>query len=320
MGGTGPDPNRLLDEAIDLIIRLQNDAGNTVTLEMIKGWRARSAEHEKVWQKVAAAHGTSGKVLGDRDKAKRREASKITRRKFVIGGAVGVGAVAAGSVLIPDAIVRARADHITEKGEIRRIELADGSIATLGPESALALDFEAAHRGVELLMGMSYFEVAKAPARPFVVKASGLTALALGTAFDVSVDAGLVTVSVSNGLVETRPTDAHLLAASQLKGGDWLAVDVASRGVDRGTREVSQIAAWRNASIVAEREPVSVLVAKISRWYPGRVIVADPFIGSQKVSGVFDLSNPRRALEAVVHPAGGRVRELSSFLTIVSPI
>ena len=312
--------DRLLDEAIDLIIRLQNDPENPVAIEMIEGWRARSAQHARIWEKVAAAHGMSGKILSDRAKAERRAKTKLSRRKFVIGGAAGVGAIAAGSVLVPDAIVWARADYLTAKGEIRRVELADGSFATLGPESALALDYRPERRGVELLRGMSYFEVAKDAQRPFSVRTGRLTATALGTAFDVSEDAGLISVSVAEGIVEAQRPGAGAAANVQLTVGDWMAFDPASDAIDRGKRDAGQIAAWRDAIVVADREPVSALVARISRWCPGRVVIADPFIGAQRVSGLFDLRDPHRALEAVVHPAGGRVRQLSSFLTIISPI
>jgi transmembrane sensor len=314
-----PDHERLLDEAIDLIIRRQNDPDNPVSNDMIRAWRARSPAHEDIWAKVSGAHGSSGKVLTERVNAERQEKSKVTRRKFVIGGAAGVGAFTAGSLFLPDAIVWARADHMTDKGEIRRFELKDGSVATLGPESALALDYTPGRRRIELLRGMSYFEVREDAGRPFVVETSLLTATALGTAFDISDDAGLVSVGVAHGIVEARADDTTS-APARLAAGDWLAFNASAGGIDRGKREVGQIGAWRDAQIIAEQEPVSALVARIGRWYPGRVVIADPAIGSQKVSGIFDASDPRRALEAVVLPAGGQVREISSYLIVISPI
>ncbi len=313
------DQARMLDEAIDLIIRLQNDPDNPVALEMIAGWRARSAEHERIWRKVSGAHGMSGKILTDRAKAASRAKAKVTRRKFMIGGAAGLGAVAAGSILVPDAILSARADFITKKGEIRRVDLDDGSVATLGPESALALDYGLERRGLELLKGMAFFEVTKDPARPFVVATSELTATALGTAFDMSEDAGLVGVSVAEGEVETHSRDIGGWASATLNAGDWIRFDASTRTVDRGKYDVGQIAAWRQALIVADNAPVSALVARIGRWYPGRIVVADPYVGSHRVSGLFDLREPERALEAVVHPAGAHVRRVSSYLTIIAP-
>ena len=320
MNDAAPDFDRLLDEAIDLVIRLQNDPGNPVALEMIRAWRARGQDHEKVWAQVSDARGMTGKILTDRQSAKRREKLGLTRRNLLIGGTIGLGAAAAGSLLIPDAIILARADHITVKSEIRRVKLPDGSIATLGPDSALALGYEPSRRRIELLKGMAYFEVEKDIQRPFMVEAGELVATALGTAFDMSSDAGTCMVSVDRGMVEARASGSALPLGKGLGAGDWMTFDQSSRGIDRGKRETGQIAAWRDKLIVAERERISALVARIARWIPGRVVFADPFVSSQKVSGLFDLTDPLRALEAVVHPAGGRVRQASSFLTVISPI
>jgi transmembrane sensor len=60
MSGAGPDQNRLTDEAIDLVIRLQNDPGNPVAIEMVRAWRARSPEHERIWARVTKVHGAAG--------------------------------------------------------------------------------------------------------------------------------------------------------------------------------------------------------------------------------------------------------------------
>ncbi len=320
MNEATPEPDRLLDEAIDLVIRLQNDPENPVALRMIEAWRARGPEHERIWARVSEAHGMTGKILTDRRTAERRRKLGLTRRNLVIGGAVGLGAAVAGSYYIPDALVRSRADYTTAKGEIRRILLADGSVATLGPDSAIALDYAPDRRGVELLKGMAFFEVAKDALRPFQVRAGQLTATALGTAFDISSDAGVLGVSVDHGQVEVRVPASSLATGARLDVGEWMTFDSSSQEVDRGRREAGQVAAWRDNLIVAEREPVAVLVARIGRWIPGRIVIADPFIGAQKVSGLFDLSDPRRALEAVAHPAGGNVRRVAPFLTVISPL
>lgn len=315
-----PEQDRLLDEAIDLIIRYQNDAANPVATDMIRAWRARSLQHEEVWARVSKVHGVSGTILTEQRRIERRESLGLSRRNFAIGGLMALGAGATAYTFAPGMILQARADHITAKGEIRRIDLPDGSVATLGPESAIAIDFQSAARRIDLLAGMSFFEVAADRSRPFSVSSGELRATALGTAFDVSSDAGILTVSVDHGLVDVQAPGKALAAGLKLSEGEWMAFDPASGGIDRGQREKSQIASWRDKLIIAERESVSALVARIGRWIPGRIVIADPFIGSQRVSGLFDLNDPARALEAVVHPAGAHVRRISSLLTVVSPL
>lgn len=320
MNDTTPEQDRLLDEAIDLVIRYQNDPENPVAVEMIRAWRTRSPQHEQVWARVSKVHGASGKILSEERRRERRQSLGLTRRNLMIGGFTALGTGLAAYALGPRIVVQARADYQTAKSEKRRIELPDGSVATLGPESAIALDYRKDRRTVDLLAGMSFFEVASDASRPFSVLSGRLKATALGTAFDVSNDGGILTVSVDHGLVAVRLADAVLDGGEKLGDGQWITFDPSSGGIDRGRRERGQIASWRDNLIIAEKEAVSALVARIGRWMPGRVLIADPSIGRQRVSGVFDLNDPLRALQAVVHPAGGRVRRMSSFVTVISPI
>lgn len=314
-----PDDRRLFREAADLAIRLQGDPGNPVSIDMVRAWVARSPAHQQAWARVAEIHGMAGQILNERRQESERASRNPTRRAFMIGGLIGTGALAAGSWVLPDLLIDLRADYTTETAEIRQITLADGSMVTLGPASAIGVDYSDRGRNIRLLAGMAYFEVVSDTSRPFSVLSDDVTATALGTAFDVSNDAGAVSVSVDHGRVE-----AHVAAGitgEELDAGDWIVFNVATHGiVSRGTRDPSQIAAWRNGMIVAERESVSALVARITRWQGGKVVVADPFLGSRVVSGVFDLRDPLRALDALVRPFGARVRRITPFVTVVSPV
>jgi len=320
MNETIPDQNQLLDEAIDLIIRLQNDPGNPVAIEMIRAWRARGIKYEEAWTRVAKVHGASGSILMEKRRLERRESLGLSRRNFMVGGLAVLGAGTSFYTFGPHLLLQARADYISAKGEIRRIDLPDGSVATMGPDSAIALSFSDDRRIIHLLAGMSYFDVKSDPNRPFSVLAGGLNATALGTAFDVSSDAGVLSVSVDHGLVDVRSSDTGFETGIELGQGQWVAFDPVSGSIARGEREKDQIASWRNNIVVAEKETISALVARIGRWVPGRVVIADPSIGNERVSGIFDLNDPLLALQAVVHPAGGRVRRISSFLTVVSSL
>ncbi|MBB4953714.1 transmembrane sensor [Agrobacterium vitis] len=314
------EERRLFREAADLAIRLQNDAGNPVSADMLRAWISRSPAHEAAWAKVAAIHGMTGKILTDRKRAAQRESLGLTRRNLMIGGALGLGAMGAGSPFLPGLLVKARADVITATAELKTIPLPDGSMVTMGPDSAIGLHFTNGQRNIDLLSGMAYFEVMKDPARPFTVNASGFSVTVLGTAFDVSSDAGVVSVSVDHGLVEAQAPGLSPRGAERLREGQWLAFDLSSHSINRGEREPFQIAAWRKGMIVAENETVSALVARISRWQAGQVVMADPFLGERLVSGVFDLGDPLRALDAVVRPFGARVRKITPFVTVISPV
>lgn len=311
--------DQLFEEALDLIIRLQNDPASPVARDLINRWRARGPEHEAAWAEAFEIHGMAGKVIEDRRQAEEAK-SGVSRRTIVLGGVAGLVAVGAGATLGPDLLLRLRADHLTSTAELRRVTLADETVVTLGPDSAIRNAFTPSQRRIELLTGMAFFEVAPDPAHPFEVVADGMTATAPGAAFDVSIDAGFLTLAVDHGRVAVERPGSTLTPREILADGGWLTFDNRTPHIERGTRAAGEVALWREGMIVAERETISAVVARIARWQPGRVLVLDPGLGAQRISGVFDLRNPLMALGAVVQPRGGKVRQISPWFTIVSPV
>ncbi|WP_374833109.1 FecR family protein [Paenochrobactrum pullorum] len=306
----------LLDEAVDLIIRLQNDPENPVTAEMINAWCGRSALHEQTWRRIEKLYGASGQVLNYQRRAERY--TVMSRRNVLLAGLLFLGGGTFLYTVGPSILMRQRADYITAKGEVRHIRLEDQSQVTLGPDSAIAVEYVQSQRVVKLLAGMAYFEVTRDTQRSFTVYSDNTQITALGTAFEVSNDAGIITVGVDHGLVEARAS-GELSMGERLQQGQWLVFDPARQTVERSERSANQIASWRDNYLIAEQEQLSSLVARIGRWHNGRIVIADPSIGRKRISGIFDLSNPLVALEAVVNPAGGKVYQLTSTLTIISP-
>lgn len=315
-----PEEDRLWEEALDLIIRLQGDPANRVANDLVQNWRARSPAHDAAWQEVAEIHGMAGQVLLDRKRQERQAERKVTRRALLVAGGVGLGGAIVAATVGPRLLLEAQADVLTAKAEITQVTLEDGSLATLGPESALKLDFSTDARRIELLSGMAYFDVARDEARPFHVTSGLLTATALGTAFDIAADADVTTVSVDHGVVEVRAQDALFGDAERLEAGGWISLDSANQVIERGVRDAGQIAAWRENLLIVDRERIAAVVARIARWQPGAIVMADPGLAALPVSGVFDLSQPVRALEAVVHPYGGKVRQITPWMTVISKI
>ncbi len=309
-----PDEDQLFDEAVDLMIRLRSDPDNSVTLETIQRWRQRGPEYERAWSEAAEIGGMAGKVLGE----ERQAGPAMTRRKLLAAAPLLAGALAGGSYLAARSF-GPHADFASAAAEFRDVTLADGSRATLGPDSAIALNMTEGKRGVSLLQGMAYFDVKEDAGRPFSVRADSLTASATGAAFEIGDNADFLTLSVGRGDVTATGPWSEAGSGLSLAAGEWLNFD-GKASVATGERDPAQVAAWREGLVVAEKEPVSAVVARIARWRHGRVVMLSPWLGRQKVSGVFDLRDPVLALEAAVQPYGGRVREVSPLLAVVSLI
>lgn len=313
------EEDRLFDEAVDLLIRIQSDPENPVALDVARRWLSRGPAQEKAWSEALEIHGMTGKILTDRRRADRKAAFSVSRRVLMVGSFVGAAGLVAAASSGPRLILQARADAMTATGEIRRLELPDGSFATLGPNSAIALTVTAQRREIELLQGMAFFEVAPDETRPFRVTSAGVTATALGTAFDVSSDADCLTIAVDHGLVGVDLPPDNAIAPARLAQGEWLTFAEGDQSVSIGKKDRSQIASWRHGMVVVERETVAAVVARIARWKKGEVVITSPSFGRRLVSGVYDLRDPALALEAVVQPHGGRVRSVTPYLTVISP-
>ena len=100
--------------------------------------------------------------------------------------------------------------------------LDDGSVIELNRGARIAVEYSPTLRRVRLERGEAHFVVAKDAARPFVVEAAGVTARAVGTAFNVRLAATDVEIIVSEGRVavgsERPAADAPpppVLAANQ---------------------------------------------------------------------------------------------------------
>lgn len=284
----------LLDEAIDLAIRLQNDPDNPVTHRLLAEWRGRSARHEAAWAKVAALHGLAGQAMG-------RRRSAPTRRAALLG----LGAIGAGAVVWPALRLRVTADHMTAKAEQQLLDLPDGSILALGPRSAVAVDFTETNRIVHLLEGMIYVTVASDA--PLLVTSGDLTASARVAGFEVWSDTG--TVGVASGAVTASTGDA---GPRMIDAGEWF------RAGDTGQLSAAGVASWRENLLLADDEPLGILAGRVSRWLPGRVVVAGTQLAETRISGVFDLGDPDGALAAAVAPTGARIRHVSPWLRVIA--
>ena len=71
----------------------------------------------------------------------------------------------------------------------------------------------------------------------------------------------MLSVSVDHGVVEAQAPGSTIAAGTKLTAGEGVTIDSVTHAIERGSREASQIAPWRDNLVVAEKEAVSALVA-----------------------------------------------------------
>ena len=203
----------------------------------------------------------------------------------------------------------------TEVGGLQKMALPDGSVVALNTDSAVEVGFTAAERRVRLARGEAHFVVAKNPARPFVVEASGVEVRAVGTAFNVRLRPESIEVLVTEGRVrvnDIRGTGTSLItpAGSGPASSAELPVIVAGQRaviplaplanavalapmvvVPVAPAEISQMLAWEDRRLEFDPKPLSALVAEFNRYSRHKLVVADPAIAGLKVGGSFRVSD-----------------------------
>ncbi|WP_084669864.1 FecR domain-containing protein [Duganella zoogloeoides] len=173
----------------------------------------------------------------------------------------------------------------TALGELRKVPLADRSLASIDSATRLEVSIDARQRRIGLLKGQAWFQVAKDAQRPFVVSAGAVSVTAVGTAFAVQRQPGGADVVVTEGVVEVRRGADHApvrIAAGQqayvAEQGGAIAV---RRQADAATRQL----AWREGMIVLQNDTLARAVAQFNRYNRRQLIIADPTLRSKTLVG-----------------------------------
>ncbi|MEC3909547.1 FecR domain-containing protein [Sphingobium sp. CR2-8] len=240
------------------------------------------------------------------------------RRRFLqfSAGAAALTAGVGSMFVLP----RLRRNELrTDLGEIRRVPLADGSVAVLNTASRLAITLEPRRRTIQLEKGEAWFQVAHDKSRPFVVESGTVRVRAVGTAFAVRQHADGADVLVTEGVVETW-IDGHEEARRRLAAGSRSFVDAAVIGatspIDSKSQDVEQALAWRGGEIVVDGQTVDYAVAELNRYNRQQIVVGDPSIGRERLVGYFRTNDPMKFADAVVDMTGAHVvqRENEIFI------
>lgn len=189
-----------------------------------------------------------------------------------------------------------------------RQALADGSLVELKDGSRLEVRFTAAERRVRLAAGEAHFTVKQDPARPFVVEAGGVAVRAVGTAFNVRLEAAAVEVLVTEGRVQVdAPEGADPLPA--LAVGERATVPRAAAAepalVARLTPgQIREELAWQAPRLQFHETPLADALAEFNRHAGGpRLVIGDRALGRVPIGGTFRVDNREgfvRLLEATL--------------------
>lgn len=214
--------------------------------------------------------------------------------------------------------LRGRGAYVTEVGEFRSIALPDGSVMRLNTDSKALVGYGESHREVTLLRGEAMFEVAKDPARPFLVRTGQLVVRAVGTAFAVRVAAASVDVTVTEGVVEiSGNASKRILAPQAVKANERAVTQRDSLKVEPISREeVRRRLAWRNGMVSFDGQPLRSAVAEVNRYGQRPIVITDAQLAEQPIVGMFRAGDTETFAKTAAAALGAEVVVDGEVITI----
>lgn len=282
------------------------DAGQRAELD---AWLAEDVRHQGAYVRAAVLHnalrqagqpavypGEDRYVLRTPGAAPDGAASDgaPTRRRFLRYGALAAGVAAVG-VSTALTYFSAPTTLTTAKGEARRVQLADTSVATLNTGSELTVQLGKHERRITLSKGEAWFAVAKDKSKPFIVAAGEARARAVGTAFSVRRLNGGAEILVTEGLVEVWAEGGNAEHKLVAAGERSYVPDRATQiEVARQPAEVERKLAWRDGKLVFLNQTLGEAVADFNRYSARKIVVADPALVDRKIFGRYQTDAPEQ--------------------------
>ena len=284
---------RIDSEATDWVVRNHGRALSAAEQADFDRWLQTSPRHRGAFLRASAAWMDLDRlaaVAGSRGLSD----SDTSLKSHRLAVAAGVAMVMLGGITAW--WVHARHNvYVSEAGQVRTVALADGSHMVLNAETRATVQYDDAHREIDLTKGEGFFQVAKDPARPFVVRVGAVSIRAIGTVFSVRTTHHRVDVTVSQGMVELvdNSNPDHVLRR-RLGANEQATVEETHR-VEVQRLDETQVArrlGWREGLLDFAGQSLTEAVAQMNRHNHKHIVVDDPLLGARPVVGQFLANDP----------------------------
>lgn len=264
----------------------------------LAAWLARSPRHYGAYARARAVMAWSGRAAALGGELRRAGRKPRWRRWWMAG--MASAAMAALVAWLPwrsppRAPLPEGTLYATERGQILRVALDDGSAVTLDAGSRVRVRFGERRRDLELLAGTALFDVARDPSRPFAVAAGDRVVTAVGTRFAVARDgqaSPVVEVLVSEGIVDVGRAHARDRGERLRAGMRAVAVPAGPLRVERlDDEELQRRLLWREGLLAFDGDTLAAASERFRR-YGGPAILVDPRVAGQRIVGLYPAHDP----------------------------
>lgn len=307
------------DRAIDWLVKLRDDQLDDNDLDAFAQWLGQAPEHgeaftvaEQLFNDMVSAIGDPAptEIVSHADQAQMaakviplpRRPAKSGKPRW-LAPAIGIAAswlLAIGLVMPKQShpLSNYFSDYRTQTGELREIQLSDGSRLLLNTNSSISVDFSSDSRKIVLHHGQVRFTVAQDTQRPFQVVADNLTVRALGTVFDVYKhdDAETSIIVQEHAVAATLAGPDGQTGSIKVSEGQQLNYKPGHPLPQPEPAKLDQATAWQQHRLLINDRPLIELITELERYRLGRIFIADPALNNLRVSGVFSMDNPESTL------------------------
>lgn len=246
----------------------------------------------------------------------------LSRRQALTWG--GVLAASLAVAIVAGVSLQAPEAHATERGEVRRVPLADGSTVTLNTNTKVTVRNSNTRCLVTLIEGEIFLDARSGPDHPLVVQAAGCHLSAHAGAFrvrrigdapiDILVGAGRVDLSVSDGAA----TNAFILNP----GTRAVVLPAPRNGVSQVTLQpvaadvIARDTAWLEGEIAFEGDSLAEAAAAFVRYSDTRIVIEDPSLAREPITGLFAANDPVGFSKAVAAAFGAQAEKRDDVIIL----
>lgn len=316
------DPN-VARQAANWLAQLHSGEAGPADWQAFERWKLAAPAHAIAWQRAERVGRTLGLVpahigaqpllVSARTEATRRATRRNLTRTLATLIVAGPISLAAYRQLPWRAWM---ASEQTATGEVRSLQLPDGSRLTLDTASAIDIAFSHQWRRIDLQAGALLAETAPDTAqRPFVIHSAQGRLRALGTRFVVRQHDDTCLVQVLEGAVELQPGAAQ--SATRVLNAGFQA-RLRRHGVSAPEPCDPYAGAWASGVLYADRMPLGAFLDELARYRPG-MLRCDPGIAALHVSGAFQLHDTDAVLAMLRESLPVDIRARSRYWITVVP-
>ncbi|APL96391.1 hypothetical protein M527_11595 [Sphingobium indicum IP26] len=242
-------------------------------------------------------------------------------RRMVLGGGGALAASVAAAYLIGLERYRTLESGV---GEIRHIALKDGTMLTLDTDSRVDVALSSNERKLSLVRGKAFLDVTRWQKNPVIIQAGSLLLQMAKGAFGLQnlVDMPVVAL-VTEGRLLISQSPSFFGRERKLTLEKDHALTLAS-DANLQASEVRSVAppqqeqflAWREGMLSFGGELLADAVRAFDRYGSARIVVADPDLAKQRITGLFKANDPRGFAVAVAASFGGSVTSQGDVIRI----